>query len=114
MPKEQVFGVISNFLNFMWKDVFIMKDFINIFDKDTVQSISSIVENKMYILNNIEDFHNKDLEYATELENLQNSLSIDLNNKLNNLIRISYQIEDYYFTLAYFLGKKHGEQSKDL
>ena len=73
-----------------------MKDFINIFDKDTVQSISSIVENKMYILNNIEDFHNKDLEYATELENLQNSLSIDLNNKLNNLIRISYQIEDYY------------------
>ena len=30
--------------------------------------------------------------------------------KFDEVIRLNYQVEEYYFTLAYFLGMKYGEK----
>ena len=91
-----------------------MNDLGNLFDKETVENISNMIENKMYVLNNVKDFHDKDQAFAISLEKLESSLSDELNEQLDDVMRLNYQVEAYYFTLAYFLGKQHGEQASKL
>lgn len=91
-----------------------MNDFTNIFDADTVETISNLVENKMYVLNKIEDFQKNDEKFALALEELENSISEESRSILHEVMRLNYHIESYYFTLAYFLGKEHSEQSNNL
>ena len=91
-----------------------MNNLGNLFDKDTVENTSNLVESKMYLLNDLEDFRNKDKAFASALEKLESSLSKDSRNILDEMMRLNYQVQDYYFTLAYFLGKQHNEQTKKL
>ena len=91
-----------------------MNDLNNLFDENTVETISNLVEEKMPLLNKITTFKEKDYTLAMTFEDLENSLSEDLNNKLDNVMRLHYQIDSYYFTLAYFLGKQHAEQLQKL
>ena len=91
-----------------------MIDFENIFDEDTVESISNLVESKMPLLNNVSEFKKKDETLANSIEQLENVLSMEQNAKLNDVIRLHYQTDSYYFTLAYFLGKHHAEQIEKL
>ena len=58
-----------------------MSDLSDLFDEDTVENISNIIESKMPLLNKVPAFKKK---------------------------------ASYYFTLAYFLGKQHGNQIKKL
>ncbi len=87
-----------------------MKNFGNLFDKETVETISELIESKMYILNNVKDFHDKDEMLANASEKFEETLSNDLKKQFDKLMLLNYQVEDYYFTLAYFLGRQHGEQ----
>ena len=91
-----------------------MNDLNNLFDENTVETISNLVEEKMPLLNIITTFKEKDHSLAIATEELENSLSEDLKNKLDNVMRLHYQIDSYYFTLAYFLGKQHAEQLQKL
>lgn len=91
-----------------------MTGFENIFDEDTVETISNLVERKMPLLNRIPEFKKKDESLAESLEALESILSEEQKNKLDNIIRLQYQIDSYYFTLAYFLGKQHGKQIEKL
>ncbi len=91
-----------------------MIDFENIFDEDTVESISNLVEGKMHLLNKVSSFKKKDEALANSIEQLENVLSMEQNAKLNDVMRLHYQIDSYYFTLAYFLGKQHAEQIEKL
>ena len=84
-----------------------MKDLKALFDAETIENISNMVEDKMYILNNVKDFHEKDKAFAIALEKLELGLPEELKNQFNEVMRLNYQIESYYFTLAYFLGKQH-------
>ena len=91
-----------------------MNDLSNLFDENTVEAISNLIEEKMPLLNNVSAFKEKDHSLAIATEELENSLSEDLNNKLDNVMKLHYHIDSYYFTLAYFLGKQHGEQMQKL
>ena len=91
-----------------------MNDLSNLFDENTVEAISNLIEEKMPLLNNVSAFKEKDYSLAIATENLEDSLSEELNSKFNNVMKLHYQIDSYYFTLAYFLGKKHGEQTQKL
>ena len=88
-----------------------MNDLSNLFDENTVEAISNLIEEKMPLLNNVSAFKEKDYSLAIATENLENSLSEELNSKFNNVMKLHYQIDSYYFTLAYFLCKKHCEQT---
>lgn len=87
-----------------------MSDIGNFFDKDTIENISNLVENKMPLLNQISAFKEKDKALADITEEFENSLSEDLKNKFDNVMKLHYQIDSYYFALAYFLGLQHGRQ----
>lgn len=91
-----------------------MGDLSNLFDEDTVESIGNLVEEKMPLLNQVPAFKEKDQSLAIAMEELENTLSTELKNKLDDVMRLQYQIDSYYFTLAYFLGKQHGEQIQKL
>jgi len=85
-----------------------MGNLSNLFDEDTVENISNLVEDKMPLLNGIPSFKEKDQALATATEELEDALSEELNTKFDKVMRLHYQIDSYYFTLAYFLGKQHG------
>lgn len=91
-----------------------MSDLSNLFDKETVQNISKLVSDKMHILNQVSEFKQIDKDYALALENFENSLSEELSTNYDNVISLHYEVLDYYFTLAYFLGVKHGNQISKL
>ena len=88
-----------------------MSDLSNLFDEDTVENISNLVEDKMPLLNTVTAFKEKDEALAIATEELENALSKELNHKLDNVMKLHYQIDSYYFTLAYFLGKQHGDKN---
>ena len=87
-----------------------MNDLTNLFDKETVSNISELVQSKMKVLNKTLEFKEKDKHFSEILENFENSLSEDLKEQFDDVIKTHYQILDYYFTLAYFLGVKQGNQ----
>lgn len=91
-----------------------MQDLEKLLDKETVENISKLVLDKMPILNQIKEFKNADQKFAEKLEELENTLSEELNNDLDEVMRLHYNVIDYYLTFAYFLGLKQGEQIQEL
>lgn len=86
-----------------------MENLENVFDKDTVENISNLVETKIDMLKSIPDFKEKDSLFSTIMEELDENLPDDLKDKFDEMVRLNYQIEDYYFTLAFLLGSKYGD-----
>jgi len=79
-----------------------------LFDSDMVIYITQFVEEKEDILKNIKDFREKDKMLSLCLEGLENELSKENKEKLDKVIKLMYQVEEYYITLAYILGTKYG------
>lgn len=87
-----------------------MERFEELFDEEMVENISNLVEEKMKILKDVEDFREKDKKLSSYLEELDNLLPEELQEKFDDIMRLNYQVEEYYFTLAYLLGMKYGEK----
>ncbi len=91
-----------------------MEKLENFFDKDTVENISNLVESKMNILKDIPDFKEKDRKLASYMEEIDENLPEDMKEKFDEMVRLNYQLEDYYFTLAYLLGSKYGKSLENI
>ena len=87
-----------------------MEKFEELFDQEMVENISNLVEEKMKVLKEVEDFRIKDKKLSNTMEELENALPDELQEKFDDVMRLTYQVEDYYFTLAYLLGMKYGEK----
>ena len=81
-----------------------------IFDKDTVEDISRFVEDKMNILQDVKDFKQKDESLSIASEEFESLLSDELKSKFKSIMKLAYQLDEYYFTLAYFLGAKFADK----
>ena len=75
------------------------------FENDIVDAISDLVENKMHELKTIKDFEEKDGMLSSKTEMFENKLSKELEDDFDDLMRITYEVEQYYFVLAYYIGK---------
>ena len=104
----------QTFYSFLKKGCQNMHNLNQLFDKETVKHISSLIEDKMPMLNQVSEFKEKDEKLANAMENFENSLPEDLSKKFNNMLKLNYQVDEYYFTLAYFLGRQHGEKIVNL
>ena len=87
-----------------------MHDFEELFDKDSMDHIIDIIEDKMSVLKKIPDFNEKEKMLYDNMEIIENSLPEDLEAIYGNIMKLTYQLEDYYFTLAYLIGLKHGKE----
>lgn len=81
-----------------------MKFSKNLFSKEHVEEISSIINNKINLLNDISEFQMMDSNLAIFQEKFENSITLEQKKEFDNLMKLNYQIEDYYFTLAFYLG----------
>ena len=85
-----------------------MEKFEELFDKEIVENISNFVEEKMKLLKDVEDFKEKDKKLTISMEELDKFLTDELQEKFDEVMRLNYQVEEYYFTLAFLLGMKYG------
>ena len=79
-----------------------------LFDTDTISYITQLVESKSNLLNEIKDFKEKDKMLSLSMEALENELSKENKDKFDKIIKLMYQVEEYYIALAYSLGTKYG------
>lgn len=91
-----------------------MEDFEDIFDKDIVSNISNFIESKIGKLEKVKDFSEKDKKLAMNIESLDEKMPEELKDTFDEMIKLTYQLEEYYFTLAYLLGTKYGKQIEKL
>ena len=80
------------------------------FDTKSIEKISEIVEQEMSTLNELQDFRYKDKMLCVCTEEFKNLLTDDLSVKFDNIQKLSYQLDKYYFTLAYILGSKNAKK----
>ena len=80
-----------------------------LFDTDTVSCINQLVDSKADLLKNQKDFKEKDELLALSLDNFEKELSKEQKEKFDQVIKLMYQVEEYYIVLAYSLGMKYGE-----
>ena len=91
-----------------------MNDFEKIFDQDMVSSVNNFIESKIDKLEKVKDFSEKNKRLTMNIENLDEKMPKELKDSFDEMLRLTYQIEEYYFTLAYLLGAKYGEQLEKL
>jgi len=82
----------------------------NIFDKETVENVYSFIDSKMPLLNDINAFKEKDKLFAETLENFEDSLSDEQNEKFDNIMKLNFDVKSYSYVLAYFLGIKNSTE----
>ena len=85
-----------------------------LFDQDSISSINEFVENKSNLLNEIKDFKEKDKTLSLYMDELEKQLDKESKEKFDQIIKLMYQVEEYYIALAYSLGTKYGENIENL
>ena len=87
---------------------------MNIFNDNTYLHISDLIEEKIEILKQNEDFKNKYLRLTDLIENIDKNIQETYKEQFNEMIELFYTTEKYYFALAYSLGVKYGEDLKEI
>lgn len=87
---------------------------MQIFEDGTYKVISNLVEEKMSILRNNKEFNQKYEELMYRIDELNSILKDEQKDKLDQIIKLFYETEEYYFGLSYLLGIKLGEDLKKI
>jgi len=85
-----------------------------IFEQENYQLISKFVETKIPLLRENNRFNEKYLRIAEIVEELEKNLSEEKQKLFHEMIKLNYEIEEYYFALSYSLGIKYGEDLNKL
>ena len=91
-----------------------MENVEEIFDKKTVEDISTFVEKKMELLQDVKEFKQRDQKLLTLCDDFESSLSDELKEKYKDIMKLNFQIDRYYLTLSFFLGAKFSNKIKKL
>ncbi len=91
-----------------------MNDVEDLFDKETVKHISNLVEDKIELLKDVKDFKEKEKMLSIYMDEIDEELPENLKEKFDDIIRLMYQLEQYYFTLAYMLGSKYEDKKNKI
>ena len=83
-----------------------MNSYKKLFDKDSINNIVQFVESKEKVLRDVKDFNEKEKMLSLCIEVLDSELSKENKDKFDKVIKLMYQIEEYYIALAYILGKQ--------
>ena len=85
---------------------------MEIFNNENYKHISSLVEKKIPILKENQDFNKKYTRLTDAMEELEITLSEKQKEQFNEIVQLFYKTEEYYFALSYSLGVKYGEDLK--
>lgn len=82
---------------------------MEIFENENYKIISNLVEEKIPILRQNQEFNQKYKNLMLKIEELSSTLQGEEKEKLDEIIKLFYETEAYYFALSYSLGVKYGE-----
>lgn len=91
-----------------------MENKIDIFENENYKFISDFVETKIPILRENAKFENDYMKLSETMESLETELLDIQKEKFNEIIKLMYKNEEYYFALAYSLGVKYGADLRKL
>lgn len=80
-----------------------------IFETQNYKHISKFVEQKIPVLKENSDFKQKYIMLADLIDKMDINLPSDYKKQFDEIIKLTYSVEEYYFALAYSLGIKYGE-----
>lgn len=87
---------------------------MEIFNNETKNFISNLIEEKLPILKGNKDFKEKYARLSDSMDELEKTLSKNQKELFYEIVNLFYETEKYYFTLSYSLGIKYGEDLKKL
>ena len=91
-----------------------MDEQIEFLENGDYKFIMNLVDDKMPILRRCENFTKK----YTELYNIINELEVILDDKqkekFNEIVKLFYDVEEYYFAFSYSLGINYGRDLEKL
>ena len=76
---------------------------------DSRKIISNFVEKKLQILRENSDFNQKYIRLSDAIDELASCLTNEQNELFDEIVKLFYQTEEYYFSLSYSLVVKYGE-----
>lgn len=79
-----------------------------IFQGDNYKKISELIDKNIPVLRQNNDFNKKYLQLTHAIDEAETMLNKTQKEKLNEIITLFYETEEYYFALAYSLGVKYG------
>lgn len=82
---------------------------MQIFENENYKLISNLVEEKIPILKQNKEFNQKYQNLMKKIEELSFNLEGEEKEKFDEIIKLFYETEEYYFALSYSLGVKYGE-----
>ena len=85
-----------------------------IFNNEDYKYISNFVEEKLPILRQNKKFNEKYLNLTDTIEKLEKTLSVQQKEQLDEIIKLFYETEEYYFAFSYSLGLKYGKELEKL
>ena len=85
-----------------------------IFNNEDYKYISNFVEEKLPILRQNKKFNEKYLNLTDAIEKLEKTLSVSQKEQLEEIIKLFYETEEYYFAFSYSLGLKYGKELEEL
>ena len=85
-----------------------------IFQGENYKKISELVEKNIAKLRQNQKFNKKYLRLTQALDEEESMLNEQQKEKLNEIITLFYETEEYYFALAYSLGVKYGKDLENL
>lgn len=87
---------------------------MDIFKNDDYLYISNFIEDKLPELRKIDKYNKVYLENSTLIEELDALLQGKEKQKLNEIIKTNYELENYYFAYAFLLGAKYSKKIENL
>ena len=87
---------------------------MDIFKNGDYKYISNLIEEKIPILRKNQDFENKYTKLSDAIENLESDLSDSQKEQFDEIIKLFYETEKYYFALSYSLGVKFGKDLNEI
>lgn len=82
---------------------------MQIFEEDNYKIVSNFIEQKIPTLRQNRNFNQKYEELNSKIEEMSSTLQGEQKETFDEIVRLFYETEEYYFMLSYSLGVKYGE-----
>lgn len=87
---------------------------MEIFENGDYKTISHMIEEKVRNLRKNTEFNQKYLSLTDKIDKLEREITPEQRNELNEIVKLFYELEEYYFAFSYSLGVKFGNDLETL
>ena len=91
-----------------------MENEIEFFENGDYKFVTNLINERMEKLKECEDFNNKYQKLYDLMDDIELLFDDKQKEKFNEIVKLFYETEEYYFALSYSLGVKYGNDLKNL